>query len=80
MKPSSGRRRRTPLRTGAEQHASSQPFPAVRVRDFRLIDKAFDSMSAAGPVAWMAVVAIVALCAMAFVVYLMAPAAAAMTR
>jgi hypothetical protein len=39
-----------------------------------LIDKGLDSIVAAGPVAWMSVVCIVALCAVVVIVYIMAGA------
>jgi hypothetical protein len=39
-----------------------------------LIDKALDSIVAAGPVAWMFIVCIVALCAVVVTVYIMAGA------
>lgn len=48
------------------------PTPPQRKRNWviHLIDKGFDSIVAAGPVAWVSIVAIVGMCGMVFIVYL----------
>jgi hypothetical protein len=48
------------------------PTPPQGKRNWiiHLIDKGFDSIVAAGPVAWVSIVAIVGMCGMVFIFYL----------
>jgi|KBSSwiStaDraftv2_1062776.scaffolds.fasta_scaffold00165_41 hypothetical protein len=47
------------------------PLPGKRNWIIHLVDKAFDTITAAGPVGWICIVAIAGMTGMAFIVYMM---------